>query len=87
MVREIKSNKELNDGGWNNTVVFLEQVNNSAECFDSCVFLTVQTYKIKEKKCLHSMLLTLNFFKNQELDMLFSTNIKDQKIIKSLFIV
>lgn len=86
MIREIKSNKELNDDGWNNTVVFVKHVNNFAEYFNSCFFNSSNLLN-KRKKCLPSMLLTSNFFKNQELNMLFSTNIKDQKIIKSLFIV
>ena len=42
-VRSIKENKELNDAGWDNSTVFVDEQEVS-EYFGYCVFLTVQTY-------------------------------------------
>ena len=43
MIRSIKENKELNNAGWDNSTVFVDEQEVS-EYFGYCVFLTVQTY-------------------------------------------
>ena len=43
MIKAIKENKKLNDVGWNNTTVFVDEQEVS-ENFEYCVFSTVQTY-------------------------------------------
>ena len=43
MIKGIKENKKLNDVGWNNTTVFVDEQEVS-ENFEYCVFSTVQTY-------------------------------------------
>ena len=43
MTKAIKENKELNDVGWDNSAVFVDETEVS-EYFGYCVFLTVQKY-------------------------------------------
>ena len=43
MIQEIKQNKKLNDSGWVNTVVFVNETGCFSAYFESCVFLTVKT--------------------------------------------
>ena len=44
MIREIKGNKKLNDAGWDNSAVFVNETETTSEYFEYCVFLTVKTY-------------------------------------------
>ena len=44
MICEIKGNKKLNDAGWDNSAVFVNETETASEYFECCVFLTVKTY-------------------------------------------
>ena len=49
MVREIKGNKKLNDAGWDNSAVFVNETETSSECFECCVFFNSQNLLVKSK--------------------------------------
>ena len=38
MIREIKGNKKLNDDGWENSAVFVEETETAFEYFERCAF-------------------------------------------------
>ena len=44
MIREIKGDKKLNDAGWDNSAVFVNETETASEYLECCVFLTVKTY-------------------------------------------
>ena len=49
MICEIKGNKKLNDAGWDNSAVFVNETETASEYFECCVFITVKTYQLKVK--------------------------------------
>ena len=50
MTQEIKQNKKLNDSGWGNTAVFVNETDCLSAYFESCVFLTVNICQLIKKK-------------------------------------
>ena len=49
MIIEIKRNKKLNDAGWDNSTIFVEETETTSEYFGCYFFLTVKTYQLKVK--------------------------------------